>query len=443
MSFPHRARRAAQTQGSPLRIAARAERDARPSLHGVRETAAAAQATSICSKSFGPLANETFVNNASESVNVYWVDYGCVEQLYFTLAPGGSQIQTTYTGHVWRMRAVNGGTLLAENVAVPHQVIWAQGNGACSTGAVPATWTFANATSTSRDVFWLDGGCKEIYYATLLPGGNTSQNTFVGHRWRFKVAGKRRVVGEAEVTRVGAATTTIRALGTKPLPRTTADRADDSQLPQVKVLYAVPLNGTDNRFDSSGRLALSVAAGQQWLNEQSGGRRLRFDSSGGKVDVTFVKLPRTEAQYATYGVFARDEIEDDLVTKGFNKANKTYLVFYEGTSTSCGTSYRPPSLDGVASLIFLKTCAQQVTGDAGLIGLTELSWLHEVFHALGAVPASAPHHTLAGHASDDPADLMYAGPESWRPALQDSGRDDYWTTGNPTCLDVAKSVFLK
>lgn len=54
--------------------------------------------------------------------------------------------------------------------------------------------------------------------------------------------------------------------------------------------------------------------------------------------------------------------------------------------------------------------------------------MHEVLHALGFVPACAPHTTANGHVSDPPNDLMYAGNQPWDIAhmVLDAGQDDYF-----------------
>ncbi|HUG84541.1 MAG TPA: hypothetical protein VMM13_08240 [Euzebya sp.] len=66
---------------------------------------------------------------------------------------------------------------------------------------------------------------------------------------------------------------------------------------------------------------------------------------------------------------------------------------------------------------------------------------HELVHGLGGVQDCAPNATTSGHVHDDPADLMYEGPEA-RPEgriILDVGRDDYWQHDNHGCLDIADS----
>jgi len=54
--------------------------------------------------------------------------------------------------------------------------------------------------------------------------------------------------------------------------------------------------------------------------------------------------------------------------------------------------------------------------------------LHEILHTLGVVATCAPNHTLSGHVSDDPRDLMYAGPLPWQPSSSTLGEMTTSTT---------------
>jgi hypothetical protein len=68
--------------------------------------------------------------------------------------------------------------------------------------------------------------------------------------------------------------------------------------------------------------------------------------------------------------------------------------------------------------------------------------LHEILHTLGFVADNAPREHAAGHVPE-PTDLMYAGPQPWRPAVLDVGQDDYYG-GNVAAdgLNFANSPFL-
>jgi VHL beta domain len=403
----------------------------------------AAAAVGTCTVNSGAAAQVTFVNNTSGPVRVNWIGYDCAEKNYATLQPGTSYVQSTFAGHLWTMRrATDNAALTDPRPALSNGLVTAVGNGVCSASTGPAvSWALKNATATALDVYWLDGQCSEVSYGAIAAGAALSLTSFVGHRWRLKVAGTEKVVGESTVLRAGTAT-----FATAPaavLPRSSTDRADATSASQIKVLYAVPRGGPDRRWDVNGRIGLSLSAGNRWLSDQSGGRTFRIDTSAGAPDITYVQLPRTAAAYSGTGASPRNAIESDLKAMGFAKATKKYLAFYEGPGPACGDSYWPPTLQGTTSVVYLGTCpAEGLTGDPLRFGFTEAGWVHELFHGLGAAPSCAPHHIRAGHVSDDPSDLMYAGDAPWKPALLDVGRDDYWTA-NPSCPGVIGSPFFQ
>lgn len=234
--------------------------------------------------------------------------------------------------------------------------------------------------------------------------------------------------------------------------RATADRPDDDAGRQVHVYYVVPADGVDRQLDLDGTLARTVAAWNGWLAAQSGGPRLRLDTAGGALDITFVRLASTDAAIAGDGVYVRDRLERELRATGVLTAGKLAAVYYDGTSTvACGGGPWPPGLVGQVAALYLRgappgapACdTNRFSPDGVAVGYLELALLHELFHALGAAPACAPHQTRSGHTSDGPTDLMYAGDEPWQPSALDLGRDDYWGHGRADCLDLATSAFVE
>ena len=233
--------------------------------------------------------------------------------------------------------------------------------------------------------------------------------------------------------------------------RSTADRTDDLAGYQIHVMYVLPADGIDYHLDTNGSIASSVAATQKWFVAQTRGtRRLRFDTSNGELDISFFRLARTDAAIADFGAYVRDQIQFEINAAGFNHPEKIYAVYYGGSSaTACGGGAWPPTLIGNVVALYLRgrppgarPCAgNELAASGELPGYWEFSLIHEFFHTLGAVAACAPHHTRAGHVSDDPRDLMYAGDQPWRPSMLDVGNDDYFNH-NTDCLDVAKSVFI-
>jgi hypothetical protein len=234
--------------------------------------------------------------------------------------------------------------------------------------------------------------------------------------------------------------------------RATRDLPDDFPGYQIHVMYVIPSDGADKKLDTNGTIATSVAAIRKWFVDQTQGTRsLRFDTHHGKLDVTFFRLPQTDAEVASTGARVRDRIEELLKAAGFNHPKKIYAVYYGGSSTfACGGGAWPPDLIGTVGALYLDgtppgapPCSGNPFAAAGdKPGYWEFSLVHEVFHVLGAVATCALHHTMAGHVSDSPNDLMYAGDLPWNPSVLDIGRDDYFGHKNANCLDVAKSVFV-
>ena len=253
-------------------------------------------------------------------------------------------------------------------------------------------------------------------------------------------------IGVVALTLLGAGAVGSRVAA---LPRATADRPDEISGSQVHVIYVVPSDGVDRSLDTDGALDASVSNFQAWLRGQTGGRALRIDTYQGQPDISFVRLGKTDAQIAATGAFVRDTVEHDLIALGFNSPSKLLAVYYDGTSTfACGGGAWPPALPWTAGMLYLRAtygagflCYEPARSNAGL-QIMDLAILHELLHTIGMVPTCAPHHTRAGHVSDSPQDLMYAGVQPWVPTTLDVGRDDYFDAPVAGCPDLADSPYL-
>lgn len=57
----------------------------------------------------------------------------------------------------------------------------------CSTGNGPASrMTIINGTRGGIDRFWVDYQCNEVSYGRIARGERATQDSFVGHVWRFR-----------------------------------------------------------------------------------------------------------------------------------------------------------------------------------------------------------------------------------------------------------------
>ena len=236
------------------------------------------------------------------------------------------------------------------------------------------------------------------------------------------------------------------------LPRSTADRLDEVRGPQIHFVYAVPADGADGRLDETGMLEGSVGSFHAWVAAETGGPNLRLDTYQGSLDVSFFRLTATDAAVAARGAFVREAVEGELRAAGFNRPDRLYAVYYDGSSThACGGAFWPPQLNGNAVVMYLRgrppgavPCEQNGFAAASAPPTYwEYAMLHDILHGLGMVATCAPHHHLAGHVSDYSNDLMWAGNQPWRfPARLDIGRDDYYGHGRSDCADLSRSPYL-
>ncbi len=234
------------------------------------------------------------------------------------------------------------------------------------------------------------------------------------------------------------------------LPRSEVDRLDDVRGPQIHFLYVVPSDGEDRRLDEQGLIESSVGFFQGWLAGQTGGPNLRVDTYQGALDVSFRRLTQTDGAIAATGAFVREAVERELVAGGFNRPDRLYAVYYDGSSTySCGGAFWPPAIQGNAVVMYLRgrpgltRCDVTLPAAPGTSMYWEFAMLHDILHGLGHAATCAPNQHLGGHVSDHVNDLMYSGPSGWQlPPTLDIGRDDYYGHGRTNCPDLAQSPYL-
>ncbi|MDQ2889784.1 MAG: hypothetical protein M3R65_04390 [Gemmatimonadota bacterium] len=238
------------------------------------------------------------------------------------------------------------------------------------------------------------------------------------------------------------------------LPRATANRTDESALPKYHVMYVLPSDGIDRSLDTDGTLARSISSWERWYTTQTGGKYLRLDTSNGAVDITFARIPRSDATMTSYGDFLRDTLEKDLRAAGYTSTpNTLYLVYYDGGhATRCASAAWPPALPGVVAGIYLKGLASSsvpcatnpfAATPSASPGYIEFVAAHEVLHLQGIVSPGAPNFSNQ-HVGNDPTDLMYAGSQVWRPATLDVTKTNYYNAGGLPAgiVNLATSAYL-
>jgi hypothetical protein len=216
----------------------------------------------------------------------------------------------------------------------------------------------------------------------------------------------------------------------------------------VQLIYAVPLDGEDRGLDRDGTILGSVESAQQWLEDQTGGRRLNLVTDRrGRPSVEFLPLTRTEVELNEWPAsHASYQIEYEARAAGFNAPGIINAIYYEGASVgddACGETPWPALTPGNSFTLFIAgACAEfPFLGEDDEADWWELTFMHEFFHAIGAVDSCAPNDD-EGH-TDELNDLMYGGTEMWEfPVLLDVGNDDYYGHGRNACYDSERSPYL-
>jgi len=414
-----------------------------------------------CSTDWSKTTNFKLYNNHNDYVDVMWMDYQCNEQKYMTLSPGASYVQSTFVTHPWRIRESRSGKLLKQFTPDNSTTRYLSVNDECSAASVDKTqMEVKNNSGKAVYVYWKGFDCKERYYLKVNPYSSNTLYSYAGHAWRIRDAASGKILKDVQLSSTSLSRVYVS-------DRSTYDRADDTSFYQAHIVYVLPKDRADETLDLNGSITTSLSAINNWFDKESGGQKLVFDTYNGALDISFVRLTKTDAemQAAAQAIgspaYMREVIESELHSRGFNRDGRIYLAYYGGTSTwACGgASFPPDGPNGNVVALYLKgtppgaiPCANNAFAkDENSPKYWEFAALHEVFHSLGMVPnpASAsipdycaPNNNETSHVGDNPNDIMYAGPLPWTPSILDFGRDDYFKHNKAGCPDLADSVFL-
>lgn len=229
--------------------------------------------------------------------------------------------------------------------------------------------------------------------------------------------------------------------------RALVDRPDDEPGLALHVLYVLPADAPDGHLDEDGTLEASLGRLDGWLAGESGGRRLKLDRYRGRPDITYFRAPQTTAALVGDDGAIIDRLRPALTQAGFDHPQKIYAAYVMAPGKD------PTVGEGGSGLACVYLASEPgLSAKPGPSGLTwfDAAFGHELIHALGGVPAGAPHFVgaadqgasaEAGHVGGEPTDLMAAQASNGLLAL-DVGRDDYWGHGDASRLDLARSPFF-
>lgn len=228
--------------------------------------------------------------------------------------------------------------------------------------------------------------------------------------------------------------------------RASTDRVDDVPGHQVHLIYALPSDGPDAQLDRRGQIGTALDRVQEYLRQRLDGSTFRLDTCDGKLDITFLRMARTAAEFAAMRNAFVSGVELELSRNGFRRGQKLYVVVWGGLANwarldhGCGGD---AGYQGVAVMYTLgmnwETCPE-IAFELP-IGEADIGIAHEIVHLLGLPAPCAGDLDETGHVTDDPADLMYGRGHTTGDAI-DAGHDDYYRHGIAGCPDLANSAFL-
>jgi hypothetical protein len=231
-----------------------------------------------------------------------------------------------------------------------------------------------------------------------------------------------------------------------------ADVVDDVGGSRFHVLY---LLGSDSTADPNmpSLIRAELEAVNAWMAADTGGASLDFGRTNGQIDViTWRMTGWTQEEllnWEDYATASYYELPMQLLEDGFGfPANHKVLVYINGTRAggTCGQAWSQ-----FATLFTTAGgCGIQVDGNLGTVGNsadTEITALHEAFHALRAVP------TCGGATSTDPFnafyahstvtnDVMYPSTGGVWPRRIDPDHNNYFGHSIPGCTDLADSPYM-
>jgi hypothetical protein len=244
------------------------------------------------------------------------------------------------------------------------------------------------------------------------------------------------------------------------IARNADDQPDQIEGAQIHVVHMIPSDVVSPSFDDDDVIhTLDVA--ETWL-EQHGDRGLRFDLSGGQIEITDHHISLTTAQIATRANQPYDvELLYRLMADGFAAPDKIYLVFADLVDTGGLCGLQTGSADtALIAIVFTGSCSPlggyrpNSTGDWTRLGAARTT-VHELLHAMGASSPCGPDSSFGNHVSDE-RDIMYATDftdgtgvvVAGGASVLDAGNDDYWGKAYANCFgspqpDVALSPFLR
>jgi hypothetical protein len=190
------------------------------------------------------------------------------------------------------------------------------------------------------------------------------------------------------------------------MSRVTADLPDTVSGFQVKPVYVVPSDATDNSYDTNGYLAGILDGGDSYLNSQIG-YTVPIDRTPNGYDIQYLKSQYSTEYLRTHASTNSPASDASVLmteikameNPGDNRKDYIFFIDVPGFENAfCGYAGTP----GMTAVVALQNVSSSgfCTGNSPPFfnNYTSKTWVHELMHNFGV------EHTM-----DDPCDLMAAG----------------------------------
>ncbi len=201
---------------------------------------------------------------------------------------------------------------------------------------------------------------------------------------------------------------------------TTQDRPPGLTGASIHVVYAYPEGAPDRTAELAPLMSSDVDEIDTWWRGQDSTREPRFDRTsfacGLQADIVVLRVRTGDGGTANHILASMQVTGSQLYDR--------YLIYYDGSGDApdiCGEG--GPSRSGLTVAIVYLAASCPGVPPAAIAA-------HEILHALGALPAGAPHACpdSPGHPCDSTLDVLYpyASTAPLASLVLDVGRDDYY-----------------
>lgn len=259
--------------------------------------------------------------------------------------------------------------------------------------------------------------------------------------------------------------------------RSFQDKADIVNGNQFHVIFLLPCERKDRKFDISLNIEQSLLAINKWFLEKSDNQQIKFDrNENNNIDVTFLRVNKTMFWFDNMekkDSLRRKDVSSKIMNiihsnkhKFNNFDKKKFIIFFEGWERKKNINFNicgKAIFNGNIAIYYTFSRFKKYIGndlilknnklifscnnedhlnelDDESFGDAEATILHEILHTLGA-PAKCANNfnSYTNHILDNENDILHS--QSGNTFL-DYNNDDYYDHNIENCPDLKDSNFL-